>query len=120
MQTGRRQERIAELLKRVVSEALQRELSLEDVGLLSVNEVRVPRDLKTATIFVGVVGSPAQRQKAAAVLQSETWRLQMAVGQAIRLKETPHLQFIIDDSIERGNRVIEILDQLDPGSGPIG
>ena len=120
MQPGRRQERITELLKRVVSEVLQRELSLADVGLLSVNEVRVPRDLKTATIYVGVVGSAAQRKKAAEVLQSETWRLQMSVGHAIRLKETPHLRFVIDDSIERGNRVLEILDELSPGSGPVG
>jgi ribosome-binding factor A len=94
MQTGRRQERIAEMLKRVVSELLQRELPLAEVGLLSVNEVRVPRDLKTATIFVGVVGSAAQRQKAAEVLQAETWRLQMAVGHAIRLKDTPQLHFV--------------------------
>lgn len=61
---SRRIQRVTELLRREVSELLRRELNVEEVGLLSINEVKVAPDLKTATVFVGFVGNRQQRAAA--------------------------------------------------------
>jgi ribosome-binding factor A len=108
-----RHERVRELLKREVGEVIRREIPISEAGLLTVNEVGVASDLKSATVFVGVIGTPEQRKKAAALLEKESKRLQGMVGRAVVLKYTPHLKFVIDQSIERGNRVLEILNELE-------
>jgi ribosome-binding factor A len=108
-----RHQRVRELLKREVGEIIRRELPIGEAGLITVNEVGVANDLRSATIFVGVIGTPEQRKKAGALLEKESKRIQGLVGRAIVLKYTPHLRFVLDESIERGNRVLEIIDQLD-------
>jgi ribosome-binding factor A len=111
-----RHERVRELLKREVGEVIRREIPMNEAGLLTVNEVGVATDLRSATVFVGVIGTPEQRKKAASLLDKESKRLQGLVGRAVVLKYTPHLKFVIDQSIERGNRVLEILDELEKTS----
>ena len=111
-----RHERVRELLKREVGEVIRREIPIDEAGLLTVNEVGVASDLKSATVFIGVIGTPEQRKKAASLLERESKRLQSLVGRAVVLKYTPHLKFVIDQSIERGNRVLEILDELEKDS----
>jgi ribosome-binding factor A len=120
----RRLARVRELLKQEVAEVIRRELSIEDVGLLTVNDVGTARDLRSAIVFLGFVGTPAQRQQALAVLADRAKLIQSRVGGAVRLKFTPELRFQIDDSIEQGNRVLAILDQLErsperPPSPPV-
>ena len=111
-----RHERVRELLKREVGEVIRREIPINEAGLLTVNEVGVSSDLKSATVFVGVIGTPEQRKKAVALLDKESKRLQSLVGRAVVLKYTPHLKFVIDQSIERGNRVLEILEEIEKPS----
>jgi ribosome-binding factor A len=113
-----RHERVRELLKREVGEAIRRELPLSEVGLLTVNEVGVSNDLKSATIFVGVIGTPEQRQKARSLLGREAKRIQTLVGHAVVLKYTPHLRFVVDQAIERGNRVLAIIEDIERASPP--
>lgn len=108
-----RLERVRELLKRELGEILRREIPMNEAGLLTVNEVGVAADLKSATVFVGVIGTEDQRKRAAVLLDKESKRFQGMIGRAVVLKYTPHLKFVIDESIERGNRVLEILDELE-------
>lgn len=108
-----RLERVRELLKRELGEIIRRELPMEEAGLVTVNEVGVAADLKSATVFVGVIGTAEQRKRAGALLEKESKRIQSLIGRAVVLKYTPHLKFVIDESIERGNRVLEILDELE-------
>lgn len=115
---SRRLQRVAELLKREVSELLRRELNVEDVGLLSVNEVKVAPDLKTATVFVGFVGNRRQRAAAPEMLAQHTKRIQMMLGAQLRTKWTPVLTFLLDESVEKGNRVLAILESLEKGRPP--
>jgi ribosome-binding factor A len=113
-----RQERVRELLKRELGEIVRREFSITDTGMLNVNDVIVSGDLQNATVYIGVIGTKEQRQKAASSLGTERKRLQGLLGRAVILKYTPTLKFVIDDSIERGNRVLEILEELDKPSPP--
>lgn len=112
MEPSRRLERVAELLKRELGEIIRREFQVSQVGLLNVNRVGVARDLKSAVVFMGFVGTKEQEKNAPALLQTHAARLQMQLGTNVRLKFTPQLKFVLDDSVEKGNRVLQILDEI--------
>jgi len=80
-------------------------------GLVSVNQVDITSDLKNAHVFVSVLGTTG----ASVINQLEAHRaaLQSALAKHVVLKYTPHLVFHLDDSIERGTRVIEIMQAID-------
>jgi ribosome-binding factor A len=102
--------RVNEVLKRELSGIIAREMNFEQ-GLVSVNEVNVTSDLKSAHVFVSVLGTTG----ASVINQLEAHRaaLQSALAKHVVLKYTPHLVFHLDDSIERGTRVIEIMQAID-------
>src|ERR1700722_18291231 len=108
-----RLERVRELLKREIGEVIRRELPVNEVGLINVNDVNVAPNLKTAAVFIGVLGGDAQKIKAMEALEKHRKRIQGLVGRGIVLKFTPKLRFILDDSVERGNKVLRILEELD-------
>jgi ribosome-binding factor A len=109
----RRQDRVRELLKRAVSEVLRREISVSEAGLITVNDVGVASDLKSATVFVSILGGADQKKKGQALLNEKAAWLQMQVAREIILKYTPRLRFVLDDSIDRGNRVLHLLNELE-------
>lgn len=108
-----RQQRVSELLKRQLGEIIRREFPVEDVGLITVNQVDVAGDLQSARVYVGVVGQPAQKKRALDQLEQDRKRIQGILARAIVLRYTPLLTFILDESVERGNRVLAILDDLE-------
>jgi len=81
--------------------------------LITVNEVAVSSDLHSATVFVGVLGNAEQQKRAFAQLMSQRKKIQGLVGKAVILKYTPQLRFIMDESIEEGNRVLKIINELE-------
>jgi ribosome-binding factor A len=103
--------RVNELLKRELSGIIAREMTFE-TGLVSINQVDVTSDLKNAHVFVSVLGTSG----AVVISEFEAHRgaLQAALAKNVVLKYTPHLVFHLDDSIERGARVIEIMQEIDP------
>lgn len=102
--------RVNELLKRELSALLVRELSFPDL-LVTVNQVDVTPDLKNAHVFISVLGSKG-RKEVLPKLESSRSALQAGLSKQVVLKYTPHLVFHLDDSIERGDRVLEILQQI--------
>jgi ribosome-binding factor A len=102
--------RVNEVLKRELSGLVAREMNFEQ-GLVSVNQVDITSDLKNAHVFVSVLGTTG----ASVINQLEAHRaaLQSALAKHVVLKYTPHLVFHLDDSIERGTRVIEIMQAID-------
>ncbi len=117
---NRRLERVAEQIRRELSEIIRREFNVGDVGLLTVNEVRVAPDIRTATAFMGFVGTAAQKRSVPEKLHGHAPHIQILLGGALRLKWTPVLTFVLDESIERGNRVLSVLKELEgqsPDSG---
>jgi ribosome-binding factor A len=104
---------VRELLRRAIGEAIRREFNVSDVGLITVNDIDVGGDLKTAVVFITILGNPEQQKHGLQVLEQNRIRLQSLVAKSVVLKYTPTLKFIVDDSIVRGNRVLQILDELD-------
>jgi len=104
--------RVNELLKRELSTIIAREISFAG-ALVTVNQVDVTPDLKKAHAFVSVLGKEGQAA-AMAKLEENRVILQTALAKSVTLKYTPQLVFHLDDSIERGARVFEILQQIEP------
>ena len=104
--------RVNELLKRELSALLVREMSFENV-LVTVNQVDVTPDLKSAHVYVSVLGSEG-RKDVLPKLEANRAALQADLSKHVVLKYTPHLVFHLDDSIERGARVLEILQEIEP------
>ena len=112
-------QRVRELLKRAVGETLRREFPVSEVGLITVNDVDVAGDLKSAVVFISILGNADQQKRGLQSLEQHRKRLQGLVGRSVVLKFTPTLKFVIDDSVVRGNRVLEIIEELEkqPGGG---
>ena len=111
-----RHERVRELLKRAIGEAIRREFHVNDVGLITVNDVDLGGDLRTAVVFITILGNADQQKHGLHVLEQNRIRIQGLVAKSVILKYTPTLKFIVDDSIVRGNRVLQILDELEKTS----
>src|ERR1051326_4351353 len=108
-----RMRRVDESLRQVLSEAL---LELKDprIGFVTVTGVETSPDLRHARVFVSVLGTDEQKDEALDGLRSSAGFLQSKVGQELRMKRTPTLEFHYDDSIDRGMRISELLDREGP------
>jgi ribosome-binding factor A len=114
MATSRRVSRVAELIKREVSQMLLYGIKDDRVGagMVSVTDVDVSGDLQHAKIFVSIYGTEEAKAETMAGLKSATGYVRSELGQRIRLRRTPEVVFIEDRSIERGTRVLSLLNQL--------
>jgi ribosome-binding factor A len=106
--------RVAEILKRELSTVILREVP-SDGALITVNAVDISPDLRNATVHVGILGTAAQQRHTLERLEQHRVVLQAETAKRVVLKFTPHLHFQLDESIERGSRVLDILDELDTG-----
>lgn len=111
-----RHARVRELLKRAIGEAIRREFNVSEAGLVSVNDVECAGDLKSATVFISILGNADQQKRGLALLTEQRARIQGLMAKAVVLKYTPTLRFVIDDSVVRGNRVLQIIEELDRNS----
>ncbi len=109
-----RLERVREMLKREIGEVIRRELPVDEAGLINVNDLDVAPNLKNATVYVGILGGKAQKAKGMELLEQNRVRIQGMVARDVILKYTPRLRFVLDESIERGNRVLKIIEELEP------
>lgn len=107
-----RMQRVRELLKREIGEVIRREFPVDQVGLVTVNDVDVSGDLHSAVVFISILGNADQQKRGHQKLTDERKRIQGLVAKGVILKYTPTLKFIIDDSVVRGNRVLQILEEL--------
>jgi len=108
-----RHERVRELLKREIGEAIRREFHVNEAGLISVNDVDLAGDLKSAIVFISIFGNAEQQKRGLQLLTENRVRIQGLVGHSVVLKYTPTLKFVFDDSIVRGNRVLQIIEELE-------
>lgn len=108
-----RLERVREMLKRALGEIVRRDFPPGDIGLITVNDVEVSADLKEAKIFVGVVGNPEAKRRAMNLLNGRRGQLQFELGRTIVLRYTPKISFHLDESVERGNRILSIMEELE-------
>ncbi|HVG74676.1 MAG TPA: 30S ribosome-binding factor RbfA [Thermoleophilaceae bacterium] len=102
--------RVNEAVREVVSVRIAEGLRDPRIGFVTVTSVDTSPDLRQARVYVSVLGTPEERDATMAGLESAHGVLQLAVAKELRLKHTPTLQFVFDESIDRGMRISELLD----------
>jgi ribosome-binding factor A len=115
MATNRRVSRVAELIRREVSQMLLNGIKDDRVGtgMVSVTDVDVSGDLQHAKIYVSIYGTDEAKEETMAGLKSATGFVRSELGARVRLRRTPEVTFIEDRSIERGNKVLSLLNKLE-------
>src|SRR4051794_6702684 len=107
---GSRMRRINEVLREVVGAAIAGELSDPRIGFVTVTSVETSPDLRTAKVFVSVLGSEEERQATLEGLRSSHGVIQSRIAAETRMKRTPTLTFHYDETVERGMRISRLLD----------
>ena len=112
---GARMRRVNEAVREVLSARLAEGLKDPRIGFVTVTAVDTSPDLRHAHVYVSVLGDEAARTESLAGLRSSHGFLQARIAQELRLKRTPTLEFVYDDSVDRGMRINELLDgEADP------
>jgi ribosome-binding factor A len=105
-----RMRRVNELLREVIGEGISTELEDPRIGFVTVISVETSADLRSARVYVSVLGGEEERNASLAGLRSSHGILQATIAREMRLKRTPTLTFHYDDSPERGVRMSRLLD----------
>ena len=105
-----RQRRVADQIRRELSEIIRLELKDPRVAMITLTDVEVSPDLSHAKVFFTQLGDAAVREATAAGLKRAAGFLRSALGQRVKIYVTPELHFVYDDSIENGIRLSQLID----------
>jgi ribosome-binding factor A len=116
---GARMRRVDEAMREVVAATVS-ELSDPRLGFVTVTGVETSPDLRTAKVYVSVLGDSTERDDTLDALRSSHGVIQSRIAAETRMKRTPTLTFHYDDTIEKGVRISRLLEETDDESGPDG
>jgi ribosome-binding factor A len=106
-----RMRRLNEVLRKVIGDSISSDLDDPRIGFVTVTAVETSPDLRSARVYVSVLGDEADRKPALAGLRAAHGVLQSAIASQVRMKRTPTLSFHYDDSLERGMRLSRLLEE---------
>ena len=109
--SSHRIERVSELVKREVSEIVL-ELNLSNCGFVTITAAKISPDLKEGRIFMSVIGSAEQKQRAVDMLDRRHGHIQHELAHRIVLKYTPRLKFFLDETETHASHIEHLLDEL--------
>ena len=109
--TADRMRRVDEAVREVLSDAIAHRLKDPRVGFVTVTAVETSADLRHARVYVSVLGDAGARRRSLDGLRSAHGVLQRSVARELRLKHTPTLDFLYDDTAERGMRIARLLQE---------
>ncbi len=115
---SQRTERIDELLRQEITTLLTREVADPHIGFATVTEVETSPDLRHAKVWVSVIGQKGERDDTIAALNRAMPFVRRELGQRLRLRRIPEFQVRLDDSLERGTRVLHLLQEIEDGHTP--
>ena len=111
----RRMARVNDLIRKEISEVILREIRDPRLsGLLSVTRVETSADLRYAKVFISLMGSDEEKRQAEEGLAAASGFLRRGLGDRVVLRYIPQLTFHLDDSIEKGSRMLELIKQVAP------
>ena len=111
--TADRMRRVDEAIREVLSDAVNQGLKDPRIGFVTVTDVKTSSDLRHARVYVTVLGGDDERAATLAGLQSAHGLLQRQVARELRMKRTPTLQFLYDDTTDRAMHIEELLSEDD-------
>lgn len=111
--SGRRVERVEQLMQEELSMVLQQGLKDPRIGFVTVTRVRVSADMGHARAFVSVMGDAEAKEKTMSGLKSAAGFVQRVLGSRIKMRSVPRIEFFLDDSVDQGFRIEEILNRIE-------
>lgn len=97
------------MLREEISLIIQREIRDPGIGFVTVLDVRMSEDLKIAKVYLSIYGSEEEKKKTQEALKRSRGYIRHLLGDRVKLRYTPELNFIIDDTFEKAARIEEIL-----------
>lgn len=107
-----RLDRIGDMIKREIAVLIQQHVKDPRVGMVSVTDVKVSRDLSYAKIYVSIMLPEEKIPEAIKALNHATGFLRHELAQRVELRVMPQLRFYYDDSLIRGNRIASLIDEV--------
>ncbi len=109
----RRPERVADILRDEISQIVGYELEDPRITMVTVTDVRLSENLKTARVYVTVAGNEEEHELALAALRKAAPYVRKQVGISLNLPRTPEIHFVRDRVEEEGERVDKLLDKIE-------
>jgi ribosome-binding factor A len=113
-----RTDRIDELFRQEITSILSREVDDPKIGFATITSIETQPDLRHAKIQVSVIGSPAERREAIVAMGKAMPFVRHELGKRLRMKRIPEFHLELDETLERGTRVLHLLDELGAGRAP--
>lgn len=112
-----RTDRVSDLIKGEVSRLLLREVRDPRVGFVTITGATVSPDLKNVRVFVSILGEPQARQASIKALNSASGFFRRALFKNLGLRFAPAVRFELDESLDQGDRIERVLQQIHEGGG---
>ena len=113
-----RTDRIDELLRQEIGSILTRDVKDPRIGFATVTRVETTPDLAHARVWVSVIGQQGERKQTIVALEGAMPYVRRELGGRLRLRRIPNLHVQVDDTLERGTRILHLLDELEAGRTP--
>jgi ribosome-binding factor A len=113
-----RASRLGEQIQRDLAELIRKEVKDPRVGLVTLTSVDVSRDLSHAKVFVSSLSDAVGHAETVQALQHAAGFLRSRLGHVLRVRQVPELHFIYDESVERGVRLSQLIDQAVESDAP--
>ena len=107
-----RTERVASLIKEEVGMFLTREYRDSSYGFITVTDVQVTPDLRIAKIYVSILGNNEVRERTMKMLKDNKGEIRSFIGSHVRIKFTPTVQFHIDETMDRVEKIEKLIKQI--------
>lgn len=111
--TTQRQQKVGKMLKEELSRLIREEMDDPRLGFISITDVQVSPDIRSAHIYVSVFGEPEEQNTSIAALEGARGYLRSMLGRDVNMRYTPELFFHLDHSIERGAHIFELLKEIE-------
>ncbi len=111
-----RNERVRKTLMKEISDILLKDIKDPKIhGLVSITDVEVSHDNSYAKVFYSILSSEDKKEEIIEAIKKNTPKIRYEIGKRIRLRLTPELNFILDESLERGARITDLIDKISKG-----
>ena len=107
-----RKEKLEELIRRVVSELIMKDIKDPRIGFVTITGVDLSKDFSVAKIGISIIGTPRDLRKTLEGLNSAIGYIQHKVGKSIRIKSIPRIEFFLDASVSQGVEMVNLIDSL--------
>jgi ribosome-binding factor A len=107
-----RASRVAEQIKKELSQIIQKELKDPRVGFVTITDVEMSTDLKTAKVYVSVFGEDQEKEQTLACLEKAKGFMRSEVGSQIHLRHVPEMTFVVDETLDYSDRINRLIEDV--------